>query len=415
MFADDLTLHDLKLFPHISAGRSLFDVLCCTKTIEGKEQLLKYLRRPLSTEEEVYNFQNLIQSILNEYEIWEKFHTLLSSEIFIEVKQQQDNQLLYSASLFKYRIKAPRKESSVHEFIKNLFSICRNITEHSSTGENSIIHKMQITLSSFKKVAEGKFSRNYERWYCYNRNGKLFKTLLDDLYKIDALVSIASVHKKFNFTFPKFSSNKNMHIENLRNILITSSKPNSLRIPSDAETIFLTGANMSGKTTLLISIGQAVYLGRCGFGIPATNAELPWFESIFCAFESNTILEEGLSYFASEVKRSVEAVKLSGQEGTVLILADELFKGTNVKDSIDCLSYFTEKIKKKNVISIISTHLTEFVVEYKEEGTQFWCFEASMEYDKPVFDYTLKRGVSTQRMGFKILENALREQREKDQ
>jgi len=245
-------------------------------------------------------------------------------------------------------------------------------------------------------------------WYCYNKHGKELKCILEDLYKIDALVSIAYIHQKLHFTFPAFTSSHSMKIDGLRNVFLNSSIPNSVHIPADTGTIFLTGANMSGKTTLLMSLGQAVYLTRCGFGIPAVKAELPWFDTIFCIFESNTVIEEGLSYFASEVKRSVEAVKLSGENGNVLVLVNELFKGTNIKDSIDCLSYFIEKIDKKNITAVISTHLTEFVLEYKKDNTLFWCFDGKFEHDNAVFDYTLREGVSKQRLGFRILEKEIR-------
>ena len=403
MFADNLTIRDLKIFPHPSQQKTIFDVLCYTKTLEGKEQLLKYLRHPCNSEEEVYNFQNLLQSILTSFESWNKFHTLLSSEVFLTVKKQQDNQLLYMAPFIKYTAHRKGQKCSVHMFIETLTEICGEI------GENQIISILNKKLSIFKILLTVKYSQKYENWYCYNKHGKEFKYILEDLYKIDALVSIAYMHQKFHFSFPTFTKARSMKIDGLQNILINSSIPNSLHIPADTGTVFLTGANMSGKTTLLLSLGQALYLARCGFGIPATQAELPWFDTIFCAFESNTVIEEGLSYFACEVKRSVEAVKLSGEKGHVLILTDELFKGTNIKDSIDCLSYFTAQIKKSNVTAVISTHLTEFVLEYNKDNALFWCFEGSIMNDQISFDYTLKEGVSTQRLGFKILEKAVKD------
>jgi DNA mismatch repair ATPase MutS len=144
MFADDLTIRDLSIFPHSTQGLSLFDVLCCTKTIEGKEQLLKYLRHPCNSEEEVYSFQNLLQSIIHSFESWNKFHTLLSSEVFLTVKKQQDNQLLFMPPLIKYKTHRKRQKCSVHTFLETLIEISQEI------GENKIIRILSSKLSVFK-------------------------------------------------------------------------------------------------------------------------------------------------------------------------------------------------------------------------------------------------------------------------
>lgn len=87
----------------------------------------------------------------------------------------------------------------------------------------------------------------------------------------------------------------------------------------------ITGPNMGGKSTALITIGQACALAAMGIPIPAKSAHLPIYADIYYNHDSGEN-SETLSSFGREVVSLTLALKRSGRK---LILLDEFAKGTN--------------------------------------------------------------------------------------
>jgi DNA mismatch repair protein MutS len=48
----------------------------------------------------------------------------------------------------------------------------------------------------------------------------------------------------------------------------------------DQNFLFLTGANMAGKSTLIKSVGSAVFLAHIGMGVPAAQMKLTLFDGL---------------------------------------------------------------------------------------------------------------------------------------
>ena len=88
----------------------------------------------------------------------------------------------------------------------------------------------------------------------------------------------------------------------------------------------------------------------------------------------------------------------------MLVVFDELFKGTNVKDAFDASSSIIQAFSKvKDSLFLISTHILEVAAEVKAD---FYCFQTRLESGVPVYDYVLRNGVSADRLGLVILKNS---------
>ena len=89
-----------------------------------------------------------------------------------------------------------------------------------------------------------------------------------------------------------------------------------------------------------------------------------------------------------------------------VIIFDELFRGTNVKDAFDAsLLIITSLSRIKNNLFFISTHILEVAdILQESESIDFRCFESDLVDQKPVYDYKLKEGISRERVGMKILQ-----------
>ena len=122
--------------------------------------------------------------------------------------------------------------------------------------------------------------------------------------------------------------------------------------------IFLTGANMAGKSTFIKAVGGAVFLAHIGMGVPAKSMELSLFDGLLSNINVVDNIVKGESYFYNEVQRIKNTILKINDGRKWLILIDELFKGTNVQDAMKCSTVVIEGlIKIKSSLFILSTHL----------------------------------------------------------
>jgi DNA mismatch repair ATPase MutS len=139
--------------------------------------------------------------------------------------------------------------------------------------------------------------------------------------------------------------------------------------------------------------------------VPAQNMELSFFDGMLSNINIMDDLSKGESYFYNEVQRIKSTIHKINDGRKWLILIDELFKGTNVEDAMKCSTIVIEGlVKVPNVLCILSTHLYEISESLKTQNAiKFNYFETSFIDDQFQFSYTLKDGVSNDRLGYLIL------------
>jgi DNA mismatch repair ATPase MutS len=169
--------------------------------------------------------------------------------------------------------------------------------------------------------------------------------------------------------------------------------------------IFLTGANMAGKSTFIKAVGSAVFLAHIGLGVPAESMRLSLFDGLLSNINVVDNISKGESFFYNEVQRVKNTIIKVNDKRKWLILIDELFKGTNVQDAMKCSTVVVEGlIKIKRSLFILSTHLYEISESLKGyPNIDFKYFETEVADDKLIFNYNLKNGVSSDRLGYLIL------------
>ena len=162
---------------------------------------------------------------------------------------------------------------------------------------------------------------------------------------------------------------------------------------------------MAGKSTLIKSVGSAVFLAHLGMGVPAQQMTLTLFDGLLTNINVVDNIAKGESYFFNEVQRVKNTVEKINNGKKWLVLIDELFKGTNVQDAMKCsLTVIKGLIKIKNSLFILSTHLYEIGDELKQyPNISFRYFETIANDDQLEFSYQLKEGISNDRLGYLIL------------
>ena len=118
----------------------------------------------------------------------------------------------------------------------------------------------------------------------------------------------------------------------------------------------ITGINMGGKTLMLKTLAVSQLLFQCGFYVPATEAKIAIVDDVMCSFTDEQDQMQGLSSFASEMKRIDEIISTIDTNQRILVLIDELARTTNPKEGAAIVSAMLDILREREVSSFITTH-----------------------------------------------------------
>lgn len=231
--------------------------------------------------------------------------------------------------------------------------------------------------------------------------------LMDLYHYLDAWYSMARAMETYHFGFPEFldEPQPRFEAEGLFHPLLSKPVSYQVQLNKDTNFLFLTGANMAGKSTFIKAIGIAVYLAHLGMGVPASRMRLSFFDGLLSNIQVQDNIFKGESYFYNEVQRVKKTILKINDTRHWLILIDELFKGTNFQDAKHCSSIVIEGLlAMRDSLFVLSTHLYEIAEGLQTHANiQFKYFETFIEADIPSYSYQLKDGISNDRLGFLIL------------
>ncbi|MDH5694311.1 MAG: hypothetical protein OEZ47_14535, partial [Gammaproteobacteria bacterium] len=231
--------------------------------------------------------------------------------------------------------------------------------------------------------------------------------LLDTIYELEAYLVIGKALDKLNFSFPEYIDHPDnqIEVEGLFHAKIPNAVTSDLQLSEGSNLCFLTGANMAGKSSFLKAFGIAIYLAHLGFPVPATSMKLSIYDGLVTTINLSDNLQLGLSHFSSEVKRVKKVANQLSSNKRLVVIFDELFRGTNVKDASRASSLIIGALAKlKGSALIISTHIIEIAKELEiHNNIIFKYFETKLINNKPIYTHKLKDGVSTESLGLNIV------------
>lgn len=250
------------------------------------------------------------------------------------------------------------------------------------------------------------------KYDCILRNTlrKEVQQLLEIVYDLDVYIAVSNVAKARNLTYalalPKEANQ--FKAKGLRHPALEKAVGNPLIFNQAKNFLFLTGANMAGKSTFMKAFGLSVYMAHMGFPIAADEMTFSVKEGLYSSINVPDNLSLGLSHFYAEVLRvkCVAEEVASGKQ--LVVIFDELFKGTNVKDAYDATLAVTRSFSKyRNCLFIISTHIIEVGAALGEgcENIQLAYLPTVMDGNVPKYTYQLKEGITSDRQGMMIIEN----------
>lgn len=233
--------------------------------------------------------------------------------------------------------------------------------------------------------------------------------VLKFIYLIDVYISVAHIATKRLFIFPTAHPKGSgiLNIEGVYHPELKSPVANNLAMDKNSSVVFLTGANMAGKSTFLRSFSTAVYIAHMGFPVAAKAMNFSVMDGVYTTINLPDNLGIGASHFYAEVLRVKKMATELGAGKSLFVLFDELFRGTNVKDAHEGTVAITHAFAEmKSSMFIISSHIVEAADALKQKrNIVFHYLPTRMNGTIPEYTYTLESGITDDRHGMIIIRN----------
>ncbi len=235
-----------------------------------------------------------------------------------------------------------------------------------------------------------------EKWKKQNRES--VPNWFEAIATFDALNSLANfAYNQPGFVYPEPSTaDFTFAAKNLGHPLIRTEHRvvNDIEINGWNQFEIITGANMSGKSTFLRTIGVNYILAMAG--APVCASKLSFYPiQIHSSIRTSDSLTRNESYFYAELKRLKQIIDELESGKKKLILLDEILKGTNSKDKQAGSIALIEQLLHYKSVGLFATHdlmLGELASRFPGQVNNL-CFEIQIENDKMVIDYKLHQGV----------------------
>jgi DNA mismatch repair ATPase MutS len=222
---------------------------------------------------------------------------------------------------------------------------------------------------------------------------------LDTISEAEVILSYGNY--AFNnaaFTYPSITDELRITATDLAHPLIDEQErvPSTLMMGSAPTIFIITGANMAGKSTFLRTVGVNLILALNGAPVCATSFECPIIQ-LRTGMRTADSLQDHQSYFYAELNRLKTIMDELRLGKPLLILLDEILKGTNSTDKQAGSIALVKQLLPYPCLGMIATHdlaLGELETEFPKQIQNF-CFEANIVNDQLHFDYKLKTGLAT--------------------
>ena len=188
---------------------------------------------------------------------------------------------------------------------------------------------------------------------------------------------------------------------------------NDVTIGPPGTFLLVTGSNMSGKSTLLRSLGVNIALAQAGGPVCAETFRLPPLK-LATSMRISDSLSEGVSFFMAELKRLKQIVDQcreieSAREWTLMYLLDEILQGTNSAERHIAVSQVIKHLVRHRAIGAVSTHDLELASSPQIiDACQTVHFRETIDGQgagrEMKFDHRMRPGVTPTTNALKLLE-----------
>lgn len=427
---DNQTKRDLDIFAVNQDSKSIFGLFNFTTCKGGENKLYHFLSEPLTDldairgrSEAIAFFQqhgftdlDIDMDTLSFAEYYQK-HREYSLRRPTKLWRPLNNQLLNKLRSSENYFVVEKGVKSIIKILQRLYKFCHLLDEKSSGTLPTLFQKSNKRIFEILEIPEMKVlldmidirpfdvaEYNYIFRYAQQRN---LQYIFELIYEYDAYMSIAKAASEYGFCYPEVlpKTENCLKAEGIFHPFVENAISNDIQFDKNSNLLFVTGPNMAGKSTFLKALGVSVYLAHAGFPVPAKNFSMSLVSGLCTTINISDNLQSGYSHFYAEVLRVKHVAERLKVNSNMMVIFDELFRGTNVKDAYDgTLAIVSAFARIKSSFFVISTHIVEAAEELKvNSNINFRCFDIREENGHPVYTYKLKDGISTDRLGMYII------------
>jgi len=256
--------------------------------------------------------------------------------------------------------------------------------------------KEALILNAEEKIIE----LEYNLFNLVRDEVKKYIPKLQEIAKViseaDVMQSFATVSEENNYIRPTLTENE-LYIKDSRHPVVEKVidgefVSNDIMMDKETNILLITGPNMAGKSTYMRQMAIIAIMAQIGCFVPASEAKMPVFDSIFTRIGASDDLVSGESTFMVEMMEANNAI--SNATDKSLILFDELGRGTATFDGMalaqSIIEYIHSNIKGK---TFFSTHYHELTdLEDTLSGLKNIHVSAYEEDGKITFLHKIKEG-----------------------
>ena len=224
---------------------------------------------------------------------------------------------------------------------------------------------------------------------------------MDSITSLDVYISCAvyAFNNPANIYPQVTTAGTEIKAKDLRHPLLASATAigNDVSLGRQEQFYLLTGANMTGKSTFIRTMGVSNVLCSIGVPLPAAEVYIPILD-MYTSMRITDSVQDDISYFRAELNRIkgiMDTVRASPHP--FLILLDEPLRGTNSTDKQQGTRSIVETLLTFHAVGIVATHdtgLCDMEANYPGKVSNYY-FESKVEQNALSFDFKLKKGGST--------------------
>jgi len=262
--------------------------------------------------------------------------------------------------------------------------------EYLDSRENLLVRILEILIFWTAHCAYA-----VEAWR--RRSGPAVRRWLTATGEIEALSALAShAFEHPADPFPEFARGAWLEATAIGHPLLDETRVvrNDVRIGAELRLLVVSGSNMSGKSTLLRTLGVNAVLAQAGAPVRAKRLVLSPL-AIGASIRVSDSLQGGVSRFYAEILRIRQIVDLTGAPLPVLFLIDEFLHGTNSHDRRVGAEALVRSLVKRGAMGLITTHdlALAHIADVLEGHAANVHFEDQIEDGQIRFDYIMRPGV----------------------
>ena len=416
---DQQTLDDLNIFGK-RGGNSVYALFNRTATLGGAKVLEDMFRYPLSDAETINRRVGLIRYLSSKGVAFPFQSDLFdAAEQYLADTDERTKRSGEERSLgerLTNAVGADMEYKAIQKGVNALLEILQGLKTFVGSDRYPGLDEVSRLLGDpALEPVFGESKRSYakttelDQLLRFKHRALVFQ-LLKHIYHLDVYITVGKTARDRGFVFPTAlpTETHTVRLEGVYHPLLKNAVSNTLHITPDNNVLFLTGANMAGKSTFMKTLGIALFLGHMGFPVPASGMEFSVLDGIYTTINLPDNLGIGASHFYAEVLRVKKVAQELGRARNLFVIFDELFRGTNVKDAYEATIALTQAFAgKRNSIFVVSTHIIEAaeVLGQRCDNVRFIYLPTRMNGHTPVYTYALEEGVTADRHGMVIIRN----------